>query len=146
MPAWQVIFILLLVCLILTNKLLSLNTFTVLQLSRRIQLSGILLGPVWRVCPVSPPLLSAEEVVFRGLLRLLLSVSAVTVVASLSVLPVVSTEAASEPAVLWCEWKFELEVDVLRLERVGELIGIDDGSVGGAFATQSSSESSAVRS
>ena len=95
---------------------------------------------------MSPPLLSAEEVVFRGMLWLLLSVSAVTVVASLSVMLVVSAEAASEPTVLWCEWGFESEVDVLRLERVGELIGIDDGSVGGAFATQSSSESSAVRS
>ena len=112
-PAWHVIFMLLLVCLILANKLLSLNTFTVLQLSRRIQLLGILLGPVVRVCAVSPPSLFAEEVVLRKFTLLRLSVSAVTVVASLTVLLEVEAEPVSESS--WSEWVVLFGSDVVEL-------------------------------
>ena len=137
---------LMLVCLILANKLLSLNTFTVLHLSRRIQLLGILLGPVVRVCAVSPPSLFAEEVVLRKFALLRLSVSAVTAVASLTVLLEVEAEPVSES--LWPEWIVLFGSDVVELcwERVGELIGMDGGPAGGGSGTQSSSESSPVRS
>ena len=61
---------------------------------------------------MSVPLLFGEEVVFRGLWRLLLLVSTVTVVASLSVLLVVLAEAASEPIELRSEWESLLEPEV----------------------------------
>ena len=65
--------------LILVNSSPLLNTFTVLQLSRRIQLLGMALGPVWNVCPVSVPL--GSPALLRSLRRsgCVLSVTAVTV-------------------------------------------------------------------
>ena len=97
----------------LSNKLLLLNTFTVLQLSRRIQLVGILLGPVVRVCAVSPPSLFPEEVVLPLFTLLRLSVSAVTVVASLTVLLEVEAELVSESS--WSEWVVLFGSDVVEL-------------------------------
>ena len=55
-PAWRVIFMLLWVYLILANKCLLLNTLIVLQLSSRIQLAGMVFGPVCRMCPFGVPL------------------------------------------------------------------------------------------
>jgi hypothetical protein len=111
-PAWHEIFMLLLVCRTLSNKFLLLNTFTVLQLSRRIQLVGILLGPVVSVCPVSPrSLFGVVVLLLSALLRL--SVSAVTVVALLIVLLEVETEPTSE---LSCpEWMVLSGSEVVEL-------------------------------
>ena len=100
---------------------------------------------MWRVCPVCVPLVSEGEVEFRGVWRVLLSVSAVTVVALLSVLLVVLMETESEFAELSSERKLWLE-SVKSSSRVGDLIGIDGGLVGGASVTHSSSESSKVKS
>ena len=106
---------------------------------------GILLGPVVSVCPVSPPsLFGVVVLLLSALLRL--SVSAVTVVASLIVLLEVETEPVSESSC--SEWMVLSGSEVVELcwERVGELIGMDGGPAGGGSGRQSSSESSPVRS
>ena len=73
---------------------------------------GILLGPVVRVCPVSPPSLF-DEVVLPLFTLLRLSVSAVTVVASLTVLLEVEAEPVSESS--WSEWVVLFDSDVVEL-------------------------------